>query len=399
MGKSGFSEGAQFREILLVARKSPRRGDSRCVITSLKTLPRSVEEAKECAQRIKFMGQTLRPGEVYNDDTMISRIVEQEELERNLENQYVLISTYDLQVPLVLEQLIAKSALGKLTPLVSYLEKVGGHILRFDYKPPYHGTFLLAPFRAIKKVDLWVVKNIDDKFLTIENRFTKEELRVPLKVLDRGLRRPARTNKLDITEILDYIVTVKFDKVEMLLKNPSVLKEWSDYVIPRLANLLISRRFDISAPGTTLIAYYSCAPAAGVDMWNIKGVSDEDAKILAIWFNSTPSLLATFVQRTETRGAWMKLHEYALKESFILNPDALSDHDRRILLDLYEKTKEQPFPSLLQQLKTKFPLRVEIDKAVLKVLGFTDDEINGILDHLYPALAKEIEQLKTLMQG
>jgi hypothetical protein len=45
------------------------------------------------------------------------------------------------------------------------------------------------------------------------------------------------------------------------------------------------------------------------------------------------------VHRTETRGAWMKLHEYALKESLILNPDALSDHDRRILLDVYEKPK------------------------------------------------------------
>jgi len=31
------------------------------------------------------------------------------------------------------------------------------------------------------------------------------------------------------------------------------------------------------------------------------------------------------------------------------------------------------------------------------VLGFGDDEINHILDYLYPALAKEIEQLKTLM--
>jgi hypothetical protein len=33
------------------------------------------------------------------------------------------------------------------------------------------------------------------------------------------------------------------------------------------------------------------------------------------------------------------------------------------------------------------------------LLGFGDDEINGILDYLYPALANEIQQLKTLMQG
>ena len=397
--RAAFSEGAQFREILLVARKSEERDGSRCVITSLKKLPRSVEEAKEYGRKIKLMTQTLRFGEVYDDDAMVSRVVGQDELERNLENQYILISTYDLKVPALLKQITEESAPGKLASLLSYLEKVDGHILRFDYKPPYHGTFLLEPFRAIKKVDQWIVKRTDKKFLTIENRFTKEELRVPSDVLDRGLRRPARTNKLDITKILDYVIIAKFEKVERLLKNPSVLKEWRDYVEPRLASLLISRRFDISAPGTSLIAYHSLVPAVGVDMWNIRGIPEADAKILSLWLNSTPYLLATIVHRTETRGAWMKLHEYALKESLILNPDALSDDDRKILLDVYDRTKDQSFPSLLQQLKTKFPLRVEIDRAVLGVLGFGDDEVNRILDYLYPALANEIQQLKTLMQG
>ena len=397
--RAAFSEGAQFREILLVAKKTKPERESRCVITSLKKLPRSAEEAKEIGQKIKLMTQTLNSGEVYNDDSMISRVVGQDELERNLENQYILISTYDLQVPAVLEKIMEKGVSGKLAPLSNYLRKVDGHILRFDYKPPYHGTFMLEPFRAIKKVDQWIVKNKDKKLLTVENRFTKEELKVPLNVLDRGMRRPARTNKLEITDILDYVITAKFEKVERLVKDPSVLKEWRDYVKPRLASLLISRRFDISAPGTTLIAYYSLTPAVGVDMWNIKGVPEADAKIISIWFNSTPHLLATIVHRTETRGAWMKLHEYTLNESLILSPQGLSDTDRKILLDIYDRAKEQSFPSLLQQLKTKFPLRVEIDKAVLMVLGFSDDEINRILDYLYPALANEIQQLKTLMQG
>jgi hypothetical protein len=33
------------------------------------------------------------------------------------------------------------------------------------------------------------------------------------------------------------------------------------------------------------------------------------------------------------------------------------------------------------------------------MLGFGGDEINRILDYHYPALANEIQQLKTLMQG
>jgi len=53
----------------------------------------------------------------------------------------------------------------------------------------------------------------------------------------------------------------------------------------------------------------------------------------------------------------------------------------------------------LEQLRGRFWARVEMDRAILKVLGFNEQETNQILDYLYPALTKEIEQLKTLMQG
>jgi hypothetical protein len=59
----------------------------------------------------------------------------------------------------------------------------------------------------------------------------------------------------------------------------------------------------------------------------------------------------------------------------------------------------QGFPSILHQLKERFPLRVEMDKAIFKVMGFSKDETDKILKSLYPALANEIEKLKTLMEG
>jgi len=47
-----------------------------------------------------------------------------------------------------------------------------------------------------------------------------------------------------------------------------------------------------------------------------------------------------------------------------------------------------------------FLMTTSSSMAVLGVLGFGDDEINRILDYLYPALASEIQQSnKTLMQG
>jgi len=57
--RAAFSEGAQFREILLVAKKTKPQRESRCVITSLKKLPRSAKEAREYGWKIKLMTQTL----------------------------------------------------------------------------------------------------------------------------------------------------------------------------------------------------------------------------------------------------------------------------------------------------------------------------------------------------
>jgi hypothetical protein len=83
----------------------------------------------------------------------------------------------------------------------------------------------------------------------------------------------------------------------------------------------------------------------------------------------------------------------------MLNLKMLNHQEKAALLDLFEKLKSQKFPSLLEQLRSRFWARVEMDRAILKVLGFNEQETNQILDYLYPALTKEIEQLKTLMQG
>lgn len=130
-------------------------------------------------------------------------------------------------------------------------------------------------------------------------------------------------------------------------------------------------------------------------MWNIKRLSPDEAIILTLRFNSTLSLTSLLVCRTETRGAWMKLHEYTLNDLMIIDPSKLLTEEWNLLLEVFNKIIEVSFPSVLEQLRGRFWARVEIDKAILKTLGFSEEETNQLLDYLYPALVKEIEQLKT----
>ena len=239
----------------------------------------------------------------------------------------------------------------------------------------------------------------NEKVLIAQNRFTNEEISIPINVLARGLRRASRTDKINITNDLDYILISDFDNSRRIIKDANILKEWKDYVKPRLANVLLSRRLDISAVGTRAIAFYSSIPIVGAHMWSIKETNEKNARLLTLWLNSTPNLLSMLIYRTETRGAWMVIHSYAIGTYLVLNPEKLTEDERKILLNTFEKIQDVSFPSVLEQLRNKFWARVEIDRAILKVLGFNEQETNQLLDYLYPALTKEIEQLKTLMQG
>jgi len=105
------------------------------------------------------------------------------------------------------------------------------------------------------------------------------------------------------------------------------------------------------------------------------------------------------LNRTETRGAWMKLHQYQIRSSLIPKLKIMTQEDRNNLLALYERLRTVEFPSILDQLRGRFKQRVEIDKAMLKMLGHSEHDANQVLDYLYPALTYEIEKLKTLMEG
>jgi hypothetical protein len=296
------------------------------------------------------------------------------------------------------EKILAKNP-QKLISFASFIKQNNCQMVRFDYDPPFHGTIIVQLVRAIKKVDEWVVKEANEKVLIAQNRFTNEEISIPIDVLARGLRRASRTDKINITNDLDYILISDFDNAQRIIKDVKILNGWKDYVRQRLANVLLSRRLDISAVGTKAIAFYSSIPMVGAHMWSIKGTNEENAKLLTLWLNSTLNLLSMLLYRTETRGAWMVIHSYAMGTYLVLNPEKLTEDERKILLNTFEKIQDISFPCVLEQLRGRFWARVEIDRAILKVLGFNEQETNQILDYLYPALTREIEQLKTLMQG
>jgi len=413
--RAAFSEGAQFREVLLIAKKLTERQksyDYTCRIVKLKNLPTTMEQVTELTNKIKRFGQTSHLGTVFDDKGVTIKVVSVQELNRNYKNLFKYIASWEKEIEECWSKVVEKAGT-TITPLAKVLKDIGGRIFEGArarsqmIHAPIGSLFILKDFaRANKREDLWIIKDESETAITAENLFTHSSLSIPKKSLRFGLRRLSGVNIIDLSEKLDFIVVDLFEDWKSYFfkeKTPRLkqeIRKWRNYIEERLARLTVAFRFDMSAKGTTLFAWFSSKPMVGCGVvWNMQGVSKDYAKILSLWFNSTVYVLQIYLNRVETRGAWMQFHKYVMDDLLTLHPLKITENQKKMLLKTFEKVKDVEFPAFFKQLKNKFWARVEIDKAILKTLGFSEQETTQLLDYLYPALTKEIEQLKVLMKG
>ncbi len=397
MQRSAFSESVRFREILMIAKKSRSNNDAHTTVTLLKKMPTTVAEAKEIAELIRRSEKDLK------NDRIALKTYSYSKLIRNVGNWFKYIAVSDPSLIDLMDELIKPNELVRLSSIIEAQESDLRHY-KFNN---FHGFIIYDQSRAQKKIDMWIVEKVERGILMARHRELDWKVKIPLNVLGRGLRRLSYVNMLDVSDSSDYLILSWFDDIRDMAKGllPSkelsklkrpVIEGWKEKFDCRKCHVLLARRFDLSAPGTSLLAFYSEKPVVGVDMWCIRKIAGEKAKLLTLWLNSSLSLLQILVHRAETRGAWMKIHDYMLDQ--ILAPDfsKMTDSETKQLLKVFEAVKKTKIPSILEQLRGKHPVRQSIDKAWLNVLGYKGD-YDSLLDELYDSLANEIELLRTLM--
>jgi type I restriction-modification system DNA methylase subunit len=405
--RSAFSESTQYREILLILKKLHSSGTHEtqdCKIVNLKSLPINMEEAHSTAEEMKTLTSE------YDSERIMAAIITQEELKETLGNWFMHIASFDPKISKTWVSLCSHT-IKKLVPFRDFLKKrkldiIRGVETRGYFGFPFYEAFIVRESRrALKSYDLWFADKIEDRKILARNRFTNETIEIGNNKLSHGIRRASGMNTIDLSTSQDFIVIEPFEGIERLLPPKSVqsfkkhCRKWKEYVKSRFGRFLISRRFNLSAIGTHLLAYYSSEPTTGQNLWSLKGVNDEEARILSLWFNSTLNLLQVYLQRVETEGAWMEINDSMMNDFLLLDLASLNMNEKKHLLDLFEKIGKIEFPSILEQLKTKFSPRKKIDTLLLQIMGYSDKEADQLLDYLYPTLANEIEKLKTLMEG
>jgi hypothetical protein len=245
-----------------------------------------------------------------------------------------------------------------------------------------------------------ILKNEDANSLVVEIKGTKITLRIPLKAVIPALRSVTNVPKFNIAGINDYIVNSEFDNWESILP----LTKWQgpfDWSIvkaklrDRVGLLFIATRFRPISPNTHLIAFTSDVPFATTNKFTLlKTQSIEEAHIQCLFLNSIVTIANMLKYMSSVTGAFIELKHYDLTLFSKINFESLDKEKKERLLLAYEKLSAVEFPSLLEQLRTSFWGRLELDKQVLNTLGLSDYEIEKYLQKLYEGIAKELEKLK-----
>ena len=74
-----------------------------------------------------------------------------------------------------------------------------------------------------------------------------------------------------------------------------------------------------------------------------------------------------------------------------LNSKKLTVREKRRFGEIFTKLKYVDFPSSLEQLEDRFWARVELDRTILEILGFSDKEINEWLQKVYDSRVRELK--------
>jgi hypothetical protein len=392
--RSAFSESVRFREMLLIAKKSKSIRHSKTVVTVLKKLPSTLANAREMAEQIKKSTHDWDNGKI------ALKIHDYHNLTTDTSNWFRYVAVSDLGLMDLFENLSKSNKLITLSSLTNFPR--GFELRSGDVTKLIINT---REDRALKSGDIWVLSKTTPKVLEFHHKANPNvQFCIPPKVVRRTLRRPSGVNRIDITEELDYVIVENWDRREFIRFQDAVGTKLTDSLLNaikndtdrRLGNLLIVRRMNLSAPHTNALAFYSSVEVAPTKlMWSIN-VPDEQGKILVTYLNSSINLLQTLLLRAETEGAFIELSGYILDDFLVIDSQKLSSKERKTLLDIFEKTRNVEFPSILDQLKNKHPSRRLIDTAWLKALGYEGD-IDSLLDRLYDSLANEIELLRKLM--
>jgi len=395
-----FSEGAVFRDVLFIAEKTKPNKDDLIGIVFLKKSIRemSLEEAERIAEKIT--GSSHRKGSFSSEDFDI--IFESyDELLKLKENLMPIIGASEASS--------IEAFAGFLSALNTRSKEKLTNLEGFTITEGFHAspaglsqlTFITRPINEERIRRAFLLLNEEkNEYIKVNLKNTNFEFEIPKEKTLPALRTLTNVNNFYIDNKKDYFVRGQFKGFDSIL----MLSKWKDKknftwdlvnekVKGKEAFLVVARRFRPNSKNTHFFAFYSDTKFIAPHTFKIIQTTKEESKLQSLYLNSVIGLLNIISLREQTTEGYTDIMESDLNLFVTINSKKLSNSQVERLNDLFAKLKTVEFPSILEQLEKRFWARVELDKTILQILGFSDKEINKWLPKVYDALIKELKAI------
>jgi hypothetical protein len=354
----GFSEYAEYRDILLVARKGkPPTGHK----VKFGLLKRNLTELT--SHDIYHIANRL---EIYNSFSSSDLDIESfsiDELQQHFANLmwFCGIGSMDNR----------KSLVSFINGFSNYLIRPPNDYFREGYRPvPMKVSSFLFLTRNLDK------SRIEEAVLFFNDQDDKAKyvkaythLNVSYNIDKTGLKPSLRTgiglNTMNISNKLDFIASGPYDKFDQVLKATKFKKPknfvWNTFwnkIVQQLNSLntkmVTLHRINPFSPSTHLTAFLSNIPFCPSNVLNIVIEQNiEVAKAFCLLLNSIVFLSQFFLLKEETTGRYINIRFYDYYQMNIFPHSA----DTKKLASIFDRFSGKEFPSLADQLDKNFEAR------------------------------------------
>ena len=387
--RSAFSESTQVREILLVAEKGKNKGDT--IIATINSMPSNRDEALRFADYIRNAQNNEYVSTLKENQVSV------------LENINRFLGDEQSRGEDILSGV--REQTDKLLPLPELLKRNNAKTIRGlqvwkgDKIYAAKMFILFSTSRALKEQDEWYLEGTESDRIIAINRIDKRQVPIPKQNVVLSLRRFSGLGRINVSNELDYLISREFEKLSYFISGigKSDLSKWQRNLKTKKTHVAIVGRFNISAPGTKLLAYYSESEFTPSQMfWLIKGVIGNDAKIFTLFWNSSINVLQVLSNKKETQGAYIQILAYSFKDFLVPDTSLISPDDKLKLIACFDEVSKEDMPSILNRYDCMDKLQLRIDMTVFEALGIEYDEDQ--LKDLYNFISGEIKKLKTVMK-
>jgi tRNA1(Val) A37 N6-methylase TrmN6 len=393
-----FSESAAFRDILLVAEKRKPKDDDLTTIIFLKKSIREMDfyKVKEIVSNISsnvestedYEMQKLSTSQLLHNKNNFMKFLRGTSLERN-------------KVILKFLEKIENKSKNKLINLSPEEMLEGFHASPAGLSQLVFVVNPIDESRTERNV-LLILKKVEDSYIKTEQPELKKEFKIEKHKVAPAVKTLTGIKTMNITSSHDFLIIDNFKNFRDLMrlskwKGKFNWKEVRTRMEGRATYVAILHRINIFSRNTYFVSCFSEKQFYTTHAFNIfPHKSKEESKFLCLFFNSIVGFLQILTLMKETTGQYIEFMQSDLEEVKVLKLEALSQTEKSIVKTVWNKVSNVEFPSLLEQLEKRFWARVELDKAILKILGFSDKEIEEWLPKVYDVIVEELKAIKEI---